>query len=299
MEEESRNERDVLKWSRIAFEGKGVARKGKSDAILEAAISTFTVWIAYLAASDWYTRTFQETMDPLNAKMFVLLFFVNISALLLGRGILASGPGMSKLDFRPIEWIESMPIDALKLILLVTAAGFLLARDAFRTSDIFRLLYVLGILLIPFYYSTRFYSSAGFARVHLLAFLEERERTDEHLESASRELNRVFNERGLRFEPCEFRAGVHLAYATCRLDDEELRELANSITDFGKSHENAIVQTTTKLLQIAHPNSGILPTRPWIDRMLSDSFVRIVTVVPSILAVVRYLLELAKVPLSG
>lgn len=147
-------------------------------------------------------------------------------------------------------------------------------------------------MVVPFYYATRFYSSAGFARVYLLQFLEEREQSDGWLVSAAKALDQTFNNRGLRLRPNEFRAGINLGLMRGSLDESKLRNLAHWIVNIGGNEGKDVIQITEEILRQVGPNAKILPIRPIRDRITADELIKIVGAIASIVAILAVLLRL-------
>lgn len=193
---------------------------------------------------------------------------------------------LATLDFRVTRATQDVPFLLLRLMVLLTFVLLIdfISRKSIPLSAILNSLLAGFVLVVPFYYATRFYSSAGFARVYLLQFLEEREQSDGWLVSAAKALDQTFKNRGLRLRPNEFRAGINLGRMRGSLDESKLRKLANWIVNGGGNEGKDVIQITEEILRQVGPNAKILPIRPIRDRITTDEIIKIVGAIASIVA---------------
>lgn len=296
----SRKKKCELKWRSVTLKGRGVQSRSRIQTIFDAVLSAICLATAVVLLLLWYQSNYRIVLEQNLIYICIIFAALAFSTLFILREVLPTHHLMANCDFRLVAWIQNAPYAAFKYMLLIMIVGFLLAGQSLLSSPSFLLLVGLSLLLVPFYYSTRFYSEKGLARAYVLAFLEEREKSDTWLELASREFNQVLKTRGLRLVPCEFRAGVNLSIIRSSVDDLELRKLSDSIVNFGIDEDNnVVVETVDKILKEAEPGARILPARPIRDRVSADLVAKIASTVASLAAVVAYLLGLitAKAPI--
>jgi len=281
-----------LNPAELSFEGKGTERRSLIEIVIEGVIAGVCLLLSYTFLAVAYGENAQVGVS-------LVLYFGAILMVLARRRLAVSRP-LAVLDFRLVEMIQDVPFWWLRFLTLI---GFALLLN-FIFLKLFSPSWNLGFvgalfLFMPLYYITRYYSSAGFARVYLLQFLKERRDSDERLASAAKALNKSLNSRGLRVEPYDFRAGANLGLMRRTLDEAKLRELADLIVNLGKEEDNKLIRTMEEILQEVGTDAKILPLRPVRDRISVDHIAKIVGVIAggaTVLAIVFRLILGVQIP---
>jgi hypothetical protein len=282
-------------WAaKVRFDGQGLERRGRIETGIETLFAAVLAFFSFIFFAQAYEEIPQLAATSWLPRSLSWVIAAAFGSAVIVRGYAARHSSLASLDFRVTKAAQDGPFLLLRLMVIITFVSLIdfISGKSIPLSAILNSLLGGFALVVPFYYATRFYSSAGFARVYLLQFLEEREQSDGWLVSAAKALDQTFNNRGLRLRPNEFRAGINLGLMRGSLDESKLRNLAHWIVNIGGNEGKDVIQITEEILRQVGPNAKILPIRPIRDRITADELIKIVGAIASIVAILAVLLRL-------
>jgi hypothetical protein len=272
----------VLPRKKICFKGLGINTRPWEQGFLEAVVSALYIFFGMSLLAQAF-----ETVPRLIAVGYWfkwLGYFVTIIAayLVAVRPSIAAYPQIANSDFRFVRGLQKLPLMILGVALFTSSALFLSSLNGSFSPGVLMPYLVGSLAFYPGSYNVfQFYSSAGFARVYLLQFIQERKQSDRYLSLAAGALNQAFNERGLCFKAYDFRAGANLGLMRGTVAPSKLQEIAERVVKMGSRPDKEFLQSVETVLRQGRRGARLLPVRPIRDRLTLENLYQILAVISS------------------
>jgi hypothetical protein len=281
-----------LPRKKICFKALGINTRSWEQGFLEAVVSALYVFFGMNLLAQAF-----ETVPRLVAvgQWFRWSgYVVTIAAayLVAIRPSIAAYPQIANSDFRLIRGLQKLPLIILGVALFISSALFLSSLSGSYSPSVL-IPYLIGSLAFyPGSYNVfQFYSSAGFARVYLLQFIQERRESDRYLRLAAGALNQALNERGLCFKAYDFRAGANLGLMRGMITPSKLQGIAERVVNIGSRSDKEFLQSVERVLREGRRGARLLPIRPIRDRIALENLYQVLAVISSAVVLVQVIVS--------